>query len=158
MASGNAEVPESRDFDDSFDPLYIQVCLWMALSKQALTLPSTPRKVEDTVFCINRLVLVEDSEFFQALFTLPQDMSKPKEGSSKEHPLLIQGVAKDDMTVLLRAMYPRCVVSVAVRPESHKLTHSKGVSWRRKASRTQNGWSCFDCCPFGGLTAVAKPY
>lgn len=68
-------------------------------------------QVENKIFEINRQTLLNDSEFFKELFSMPPEQEKPADGSSVEHPLVVEGVGKEDMTLFLRALYPPCVSS-----------------------------------------------
>lgn len=58
------------------------------------------------MFCVNRKNFVNDSEFFREMFELPPEKGKPVDGSSFDHPLRVEGVKKEDLTLLLRAMFP----------------------------------------------------
>ena len=69
-------------------------------------------EVEDTIYVVNRKNLLDDSEFFRELFSLPPEQGKPIEGSCLNCPLRVEGVKKTDMELLLRAVYPRCVMCV----------------------------------------------
>ena len=64
--------------------------------------------MEDTLFAVPRKGFLRDSEFFREMFDLPPEKDKPVEGSCIEHPLCIGRVRKEDLTYLLRAMYPSC--------------------------------------------------
>ncbi|KAF7793901.1 hypothetical protein EIP86_005023 [Pleurotus ostreatoroseus] len=64
-------------------------------------------EVEDTVFSVNRGNFTKDSEFFRELFELPQRRDTPVEGTDVDHPLLVEGVKKNDFVLLLKAMYPQ---------------------------------------------------
>ena len=70
------------------------------------------QQVEGTVFIVNRQNFINDSEFFQEMYELPPTKDKPVDGSSVDHPLLIEGVNKSDIVLLLRAMFPQYVSNI----------------------------------------------
>lgn len=70
-------------------------------------------QVEGTVFAVFRKNIIDDSEFFRELLSMPPEKDQPVEGSCAEHPLRVEGVQKEDMRLLLRALYPRYVCTAA---------------------------------------------
>ena len=99
--------------DESFHliPLYIEVSI--VLKAPDSQCPEISRliirQIEGTQFCIDRQVLVSDSEFFRELFELPPGPNKPADGSCANRPLRIEGVRESAMSLLLRVLYPRWV-------------------------------------------------
>jgi hypothetical protein len=60
------------------------------------------------LFNVHKYQLIK-SEVFSDMFKIPKpDSNEPEEGSSPEHPIIIEGVAPSDFTALLRVLYARC--------------------------------------------------
>jgi len=64
-------------------------------------------QVEDQLFKVPRHYFEEDSEIFRTMFQLPVPQGEIPDGSSKDKPLYLQGIAKDEFRQLLKVMYPR---------------------------------------------------
>ncbi|OCH84254.1 hypothetical protein OBBRIDRAFT_799251 [Obba rivulosa] len=62
--------------------------------------------VEGVLFKVHRRNFENDSEIFQTMFSLPVAEGSIPDGSSDEHPLILQGISKDDFVQLLRVMFP----------------------------------------------------
>lgn len=62
-------------------------------------------QVEDTLFKLPRCLFEESSEIFRDMFSLPIQEGIPYDGSSDDHPLVLEGVRKIDFRRLLLAMY-----------------------------------------------------
>ena len=98
------------EISDEFqnDPLYLLVRRPFVRCRRELINPVLHlTQVENTIFSVNRRNFVKDSEFFRELFELPQQKDVTPEGTSVEHPLLVEGVKKADFVLLLKAMYPQ---------------------------------------------------
>lgn len=65
-------------------------------------------QVEDTLFKINRQDFEQGSEVFRNMFDLPK-AGESEEGSSTEHPLVLEGIRAVDLENFLAIMYARCV-------------------------------------------------
>jgi len=63
--------------------------------------------VEDRLFKVPRRYFEEDSEIFRDMFRLPVPKNVVPEGRSKEKPLHLVGIGKNDFKQLLKVMYPR---------------------------------------------------
>ncbi|KAG8736993.1 hypothetical protein FRC11_002285, partial [Ceratobasidium sp. 423] len=62
-------------------------------------------QIENTLFNVHKYQLSK-SEFFSEIFKVSNPRSdKPKEGSSPEHPIVIDGAAASDFAALLRVLY-----------------------------------------------------
>lgn len=57
-----------------------------------------------------KLYFERDSEVFRGLFTLPNNLEVPEDGSSDERPLRLEGLKEHDFRQLLKVMYPELVV------------------------------------------------
>ncbi|KAK0486332.1 hypothetical protein IW261DRAFT_1454958 [Armillaria novae-zelandiae] len=60
--------------------------------------------VENTLFNVPRYHFENFSEVFKTMFSLPQSDNIPVDGSSDEHPLVLQGVTAQEFRSLLGAM------------------------------------------------------
>ncbi|KAF8161479.1 hypothetical protein B0H34DRAFT_701115 [Crassisporium funariophilum] len=63
--------------------------------------------VEGYLFKVPTQQFTEESEVFQAMFTLPQDPDLKVDGQTDDQPLRLEGVKQDAFRQLLRVMYPR---------------------------------------------------
>ncbi|CAE6469460.1 unnamed protein product [Rhizoctonia solani] len=64
-------------------------------------------QVEDTLFNVHKYQLLK-SETFSDMFKIPsQSNDQPEEGSSPEHPIVMQGVSATDFEALLTVLYAR---------------------------------------------------
>jgi len=63
--------------------------------------------VENRLFKAPRRYFEEDSEIFRTMFQLPIPENVVPDGSSKENPLRLVGIEKNDFQQLLRVMYPK---------------------------------------------------
>ncbi|KAI0720712.1 hypothetical protein C8T65DRAFT_735661 [Cerioporus squamosus] len=61
-------------------------------------------QVEKRLFKVPRRKFEQESEIFRDMFALPAS-SSDTEGSSDEHPLLLEGIAESEFRTLLRAMF-----------------------------------------------------
>ncbi|CAE6524048.1 unnamed protein product [Rhizoctonia solani] len=61
--------------------------------------------VEDTLFNVHKYQLLK-SETFSDMFRVPKsEDGEPEEGSSPEHPIIMEGVKADDFVALLKVLY-----------------------------------------------------
>ncbi|CAE6469473.1 unnamed protein product [Rhizoctonia solani] len=75
-------------------------------------------QIENTLFNVHKYQLVK-SEVFSDMFKVPKpDTDEPEEGSSPEHPIIIEGVAAYDFTALLRVLYASHFSSSQPAPEA----------------------------------------
>ncbi|KAH7338079.1 hypothetical protein B0J17DRAFT_410303 [Rhizoctonia solani] len=64
-------------------------------------------QVEDTLFNVHKYQLLK-SETFSDMFKVPKAKGdEPEEGSSPEHPIVMEGVKADDFVALLKVLYAR---------------------------------------------------
>jgi len=63
--------------------------------------------VEDRLFKVPRRYFEEDSEVFRDMFQLPVPKDVVPDGCSRENPLRLEGIAKEDFKQLLKIMYPK---------------------------------------------------
>ncbi|KDQ50884.1 hypothetical protein JAAARDRAFT_62915 [Jaapia argillacea MUCL 33604] len=63
-------------------------------------------QVERQLFQIPRRYFESDSEIFRDMFSVPVPKGGSPDGSSIDHPLLLEGVKANDFCQLLRVMYP----------------------------------------------------
>ncbi|KAH7338057.1 hypothetical protein B0J17DRAFT_660599 [Rhizoctonia solani] len=62
-------------------------------------------QIEDTLFNVHKYQLAK-SEVFSDMFKMPKPKGdRPEEGSSPEHPIIIEGVAASDFAALLTVLY-----------------------------------------------------
>ncbi|KAL5633905.1 hypothetical protein ACGC1H_005933 [Rhizoctonia solani] len=62
-------------------------------------------QIEDTLFNVHKYQLAK-SEVFSDMFQMPKpEGDQPEEGSSPEHPIIIEGVAASDFAALLTVLY-----------------------------------------------------
>ncbi|CAK5267265.1 unnamed protein product [Mycena citricolor] len=62
--------------------------------------------VEDQLFKVPRYHFERNSEIFQDTFSLPVPGNDDAEGSSDEHPFVLEGIEKVDFACLLNVLYP----------------------------------------------------
>ncbi|CAE6424785.1 unnamed protein product [Rhizoctonia solani] len=75
-------------------------------------------QIENTLFNVHKYQLIK-SEVFSDMFKLPKpEDDEPEEGSSLEHPIVIDGVAASDFTALLRVLYASHFSSHQPAPEA----------------------------------------
>ncbi|KAG8683360.1 hypothetical protein FRC11_013652, partial [Ceratobasidium sp. 423] len=75
-------------------------------------------KVENILFNVHKYQLAK-SEVFSDMFTVPKpEGNGPAEGSSPEHPIVIQGVSASDFASLLRVLYASHFSSNQPAPEA----------------------------------------
>ena len=88
------------------------------------------------MFAVPRKGFVRDSEFFRELFELPPEKGKPADGSTRDYPLHIEGVKKEEMALLLRAMYPAYVhFSETIVTIFNRKHHNPDICSRTTSSR-----------------------
>ncbi|GBE86157.1 hypothetical protein SCP_0900340 [Sparassis crispa] len=78
--------------------------------------------VEGTLFKVTRRNLESDSEVFRDMFAMPVSGNATADGSDDEHPLRLEGVAKEDFAQLLRVIYPKYY------EQSEQLTSEEWIS------------------------------
>ncbi|CEL53660.1 hypothetical protein RSOLAG1IB_06515 [Rhizoctonia solani AG-1 IB] len=75
-------------------------------------------QIENMLFNVHKYQLIK-SEVFSDMFKIPKpDSNEPEEGSSPEHPIIIEGVAPSDFTALLRVLYASHFSSNQPAPEA----------------------------------------
>ncbi|KAG8688895.1 hypothetical protein FRC11_004556 [Ceratobasidium sp. 423] len=75
-------------------------------------------RIENTLFNVHKYQLIK-SEVFSDMFKMPKpEDNEPEEGSSPEHPIVIDGVAASDFTALLRVLYASHFSSNQPAPEA----------------------------------------
>ncbi|CUA75515.1 hypothetical protein RSOLAG22IIIB_11797 [Rhizoctonia solani] len=96
-------------------------------------------QVEDTLFNVHKYQLLK-SETFSDMFRVPKSKDdEPEEGSSPEHPIVMEGVKADDFVALLKVLYA-----------SHFSTHQPepDASLIIPAFRLANMWNFSDLRAF----------
>ncbi|CAE6488026.1 unnamed protein product [Rhizoctonia solani] len=75
-------------------------------------------QIENTLFNVHKYQLTK-SEVFSDMFKLPKSRGdEPEEGSSSEHPIVIEGVAASDFAALLKVLYASLFSSNQPTPEA----------------------------------------
>ncbi|CAE6527490.1 unnamed protein product [Rhizoctonia solani] len=75
-------------------------------------------QIENTLFNVHKYQL-NKSKVFSDMFNMPKPQgNEPEEGSSLEHPILIEGVAASDFAALLRVLYASLFASNQPTPEA----------------------------------------
>ncbi|KAG2015316.1 hypothetical protein CC2G_008599 [Coprinopsis cinerea AmutBmut pab1-1] len=64
-------------------------------------------RAEDELFQVPALYFLGESHFFREMFELPPPEGQPLEGSSKECPLVLEGIRAMEFQALLKVMFPR---------------------------------------------------
>ncbi|KAH7338055.1 hypothetical protein B0J17DRAFT_628618 [Rhizoctonia solani] len=75
-------------------------------------------QIENTLFNVHKYQLTK-SEVFSDMFKMPKpEGDEPEEGSSLEHPIVIEGVVASDFAALLRVLYASLFSSHQPTPEA----------------------------------------
>ncbi|EPS96611.1 hypothetical protein FOMPIDRAFT_1099659, partial [Fomitopsis schrenkii] len=86
--------------------------------------------VEDTLFNVHRYFLKRESPVFRDMFALTPDADAP-EGSSDEHPIVLEGTKSLDFACLLACLYPLSVIQHDDMPAEHwSLALDFAVKWQ----------------------------
>jgi hypothetical protein len=73
--------------------------------------------------------IFSSSPVFADMFDMPQPPATPREGSSAETPLKLEGIRKEDFKNFLRLFFPVCVSLCAIaRQMAHMLGYSGGAN------------------------------
>ncbi len=95
----------SRDSTFYFDHVVFQVPFHpFARRLIRFTEDSSESQVGKRLFKVPRRRFEQESEIFRDMFALPTSDGNV-EGSSDEHPLLLEGIAEDEFRTLLRVMF-----------------------------------------------------
>jgi hypothetical protein len=73
-------------------------------------------QAEDTLFKVHSLYFRRESKVFQDTYLMPQGgIGAAVDGSSEDHPLVLNGVQAKDVDCVLRVMFPRYHTPITVR-------------------------------------------
>ncbi|CUA75514.1 hypothetical protein RSOLAG22IIIB_11796 [Rhizoctonia solani] len=114
--------------DNGQSSTYCQSCAAQASTKKPMTTKRSSNfyfedsllviQVEYTLFKVHRYQLLK-SETFSDMFKMPKDPNAgPEEGSSPEHPIVIEGVAAADFEALMTVLYASQFSSHQPTPEA----------------------------------------
>ncbi|KAI0733744.1 hypothetical protein C8Q72DRAFT_761282, partial [Fomitopsis betulina] len=86
--------------------------------------------VEETLFNVHRYFLKRESPVFRDMFTFTPD-SDGHEGSSNEHPVVLEGTKSLDFACLLACLYPLSIIQHDDMPYEHwNLVLDLAVKWQ----------------------------
>lgn len=63
-------------------------------------------KVENTLFRVPKERLVENSDIFESMFSLPSEEEKAAEGLTKDCPIKLHGLSSSEFRALMDILYP----------------------------------------------------
>jgi hypothetical protein len=92
-----------RDEKLYLENIVIRVCRPLGCT---LSLGHLDAQVEDTLFRVPRQIFAE-SDAFGGMFTMPQEHTP--DGSSDEHPLVLEGIATEEFRLFSQAAIVQCV-------------------------------------------------
>ncbi|KAF4620304.1 hypothetical protein D9613_001084 [Agrocybe pediades] len=98
-------------------------------------------QVEDTVFEVLKAGFNVPETIFETMFTLPQRTpvdadGPPVEGSSRDHPIVLEGVKADEFRIFLRILYPFMVQSEVTEYDEWISVLHLATMWDFKKIRT----------------------